>query len=61
MAGTAETGGGAGRWYDLFSRGARDWLRHNEKVRAAVRERLPDIISGTDVAGGDTRTVTGVR
>ena len=20
-------------WYDLFSRGARDWLRHNEKVR----------------------------
>ena len=24
-------------WYDLFSRGARDWLRHNEKVRDAVR------------------------
>ena len=25
-------------WYDLVSRGARDWLRHNDKVRAAVRE-----------------------
>ena len=25
-------------WYDLFSRGARDWLRHNEKIRDAVRE-----------------------
>jgi hypothetical protein len=24
-------------WYDLFSRGARDWLRHNEKVQDAVR------------------------
>ena len=23
-------------WYDLFSRGARDWLRHNQKVREAV-------------------------
>ncbi len=33
------------RWYDLFSRGARDWLRHNEKIRDAVREQLPDMIS----------------
>ena len=24
-------------WYELFSRGARDWLRHNEKIREAVR------------------------
>ena len=27
-------------WYELFSRGARDWLRHNEKIREAVRARL---------------------
>ncbi|MCH8503569.1 MAG: DUF444 family protein [Ectothiorhodospiraceae bacterium] len=37
------------RWYDLFSRGARDWLRHNEKVREAVREQLPDLVAGADV------------
>ncbi|MDN5938108.1 MAG: DUF444 family protein [Salinisphaera sp.] len=37
------------RWYDLFSRGARDWLRHNEKVRETVRESLPDLIAGSDV------------
>lgn len=37
------------RWYDLFSRGARDWLRHNQKVRDAVRERLPDLVAGSDV------------
>ena len=30
-------------WYELFSRGARDWLRHNQKVREAVRSRLPEI------------------
>lgn len=36
-------------WYDLFSRGARDWLRHNEKVREAVREQLPDLVAGSDV------------
>lgn len=45
------------RWYDLFSRGVRDWLRHNEKVREAVREQLPDIISGSGVLGGGDRTV----
>ena len=27
---------GAAKWYELFSRGARDWLRHDEKVREAV-------------------------
>ncbi|HEU0198402.1 MAG TPA: DUF444 family protein [Nevskiaceae bacterium] len=37
------------RWYDLFSRGARDWLRHNEKVREAVRAELPDLIAGADI------------
>jgi sporulation protein YhbH len=44
-------------WYELFSRGARDWLRHNEKVREAVREHLPEIIAGADVVGGNARTV----
>ena len=44
-------------WYDLFSRGARDWLRHNEKVRDAVREHLPEIVAGADVVGGGARTV----
>jgi hypothetical protein len=45
-------------WYDLFSRGARDWLRHNEKVRRAVRDKLPEILANADVFGGDrSRTV----
>ena len=38
-------------WYDLFSRGARDWLRHNDKVSEAVREKLPELISQADVLG----------
>ena len=37
------------RWYDLFSRGARDWLRHNEKVRDSVKESLPELVTGPDV------------
>jgi uncharacterized sporulation protein YeaH/YhbH (DUF444 family) len=41
-------------WYDLFSRGARDWLRHNQKVRSAVRESLPQILSGDDVISRPT-------
>jgi uncharacterized protein len=36
-------------WYDLFSRGARDWLRHNEKVREAVENNLPNLITSPDV------------
>jgi uncharacterized sporulation protein YeaH/YhbH (DUF444 family) len=36
-------------WYDLFSRGARDWLRHNQKVRAAVKESLPELLAGGDL------------
>ena len=36
-------------WYDLFSRGARDWLRHNQKVRAAVKETLPGLLAGADL------------
>ncbi len=48
---------GLARWYDLFSRGARDWLRHDEKVREAVRENLPKIIAGGDVINDSARTV----
>jgi uncharacterized protein len=44
-------------WYDLFSRGSRDWLRHNEKVRAAVREQLPQIAASGDIVGGGAKTV----
>src|SRR5918997_3493349 len=39
-------------WYDLFSRGARDWLRHNEKVRESVEKSLPNLISGPEVLTG---------
>ncbi|MGH8583639.1 MAG: DUF444 family protein [Gammaproteobacteria bacterium] len=47
-----------GAWYDLFSRGARDWLRHNEKVRDSVHKRLPEIIAGSDVISRpENRTV----
>jgi uncharacterized sporulation protein YeaH/YhbH (DUF444 family) len=45
-------------WYELFSRGARDWLRHNEKVRDAVKETLPDLLAGSDLmTGTGNRTV----
>ena len=36
-------------WYELFSRGARDWLRHNQKVRSAVKESLPELLAGADL------------
>jgi uncharacterized sporulation protein YeaH/YhbH (DUF444 family) len=42
---------GGSRWYDLFSRGARDWLRHSDKVSEAVREKLPELMSQVDVLG----------
>jgi hypothetical protein len=46
------------QWYDLFSRGARDWLRHNEKVRRAVRDKLPEVLANADIFGGEiSRTV----
>jgi hypothetical protein len=46
-------------WYELFSRGARDWLRHNQKVREAVKGSLPEILSGDDLlsAPGGNRSV----
>ena len=48
---------GEAGWYDLFSRGARDWLRHNDKVRDAVRQHLPQIVAGADVLSGGASTV----
>ncbi len=49
---------GGRQWYELFSRGARDWLRHNEKIRKAVLEKLPDVIAESDLMGGsDNRSV----
>ncbi len=47
----------AAKWYELFSRGARDWLRHDEKVRESVRQHLPQIVAGGDVMNGGARTV----
>ena len=47
----------AAKWYDLFSRGARDWLRHDEKVRDSVRRHLPQIVAGGDLITGGARTV----
>ena len=44
-------------WYDLFSRGARDWLRHNEIIARAVREKLPELLAQADVLGGGEDTV----
>ena len=45
-------------WYELFSRGARDWLRHNEKLRRAVREKLPEVLGNAEMSGSDPgRTV----
>jgi uncharacterized protein len=45
-------------WYELFSRGSRDWLRHNEKVREAVQQNLPNLVAGPDViTGSQERTV----
>jgi len=38
-------------WYDLFSRGAHDWLRHNDKVSEAVRNKLPELLADVDVFG----------
>jgi len=48
---------GISGWYELFSRGARDWLRHNDKVREAVRAHLPEAIASGDVLSGGKRTV----
>lgn len=47
----------AAKWYELFSRGARDWLRHDAKVREAVRRQLPELVSGGELIGGGARTV----
>jgi hypothetical protein len=62
MAPNSESGGGqpggdAAKWYELFSRGARDWLRHDEKVRESVRQHLPQIVAGGELINGGSRTV----
>lgn len=46
-------------WYKLFSRGARDWLRHNQKVRDTVQAGLPELLTGPDLLSQPTagRTV----
>ena len=45
-------------WYALFSRGARDWLRHNEKIRQSVKNQLPELIAKSDLMTmPDDRTV----
>jgi hypothetical protein len=51
---------GSERWYDLFSRGARDWLRHSDKVSEAVRRKLPELISQFDVLGPKAGTTVRV-
>src|ERR1043165_8669157 len=56
-SGSGSASPGEAGWYDLFSRGARDWLRHNEKVREAVRQQLPQIVAGADVLSGGAGTV----
>jgi uncharacterized protein len=53
----AETPNAVNDWYELFSRGSRDWLRHSEKIRAAVRDHLPQVVAGSDIIGDGARTV----
>jgi uncharacterized sporulation protein YeaH/YhbH (DUF444 family) len=56
-SGFVDPSGSGRQWYDLFSRGARDWLRHNDKVRAAVRDRLPELIAGSELQPSGDKTV----
>jgi uncharacterized sporulation protein YeaH/YhbH (DUF444 family) len=60
---TTDTLKGGSRWYELFSRGTRDWLRHNEKVREAVRRRLGELATepGVLTSGGERRVQVPVR
>ena len=44
-------------WFELFSRGSRDWLRHSEKIRDAVRGHLPQIVTGSDIMSDGSHTV----
>jgi uncharacterized sporulation protein YeaH/YhbH (DUF444 family) len=56
-SGFVDPSGSGRQWYDLFSRGARDWLRHNDKVRAAVRDKLPELIADSELQPSADRTV----
>jgi uncharacterized sporulation protein YeaH/YhbH (DUF444 family) len=45
-------------WYELFSRGSRDWLRHNQKVREAVHGQIMDMLASDDfITDSADRTV----
>jgi uncharacterized sporulation protein YeaH/YhbH (DUF444 family) len=45
-------------WYELFSRGSRDWLRHNQKVRDAVHGQIMDMLASDDfISDSADRTV----
>ena len=57
MSSDDSTGNTLNGWYELFSRGSRDWLRHSEKIREAVREHLPQIVTGSDIINDGSRTV----
>ncbi len=54
---TPESPAGVAKWYELFSRGARDWLRHDAKVRDSVVRHLPELVAGGEIIGGGARTV----
>ncbi len=53
----AADSGAVNGWYELFSRGSRDWLRHSEKIREAVKDHLPQIVAGSDIINDGSRTV----
>lgn len=58
MSGNNGENSAPGRWYDLFSRGSRDWLRHNEKIQEAVRDRVMDLATEADVLSGSGQDKT---
>ena len=48
---------GAGKWYELARVARATGCGHDEKIRAAVKDNLPDIIAGADLANENARTV----
>jgi hypothetical protein len=35
------------KWFDLFSRGLKDWSRHNQKIKEQITLGIPEIVNGT--------------
>ena len=35
------------KWFDLFSRGHRDWARHNQKIKEQITLGIPEIVNGS--------------